>query len=126
MKGVSRRGNKWWIRYRFNGMLIRQPIGDQRLAEETNKTVRCRMEQGQHEIKLKEERRTLKEMMVEYLEKKSGKRSLQRDRVSFMHIGPFFGEKFVHTITPDEVKRYRDWRKAAGKSSATCNRDLTC
>ena len=38
MKGVYQRGNVWWVRYRFNGQLIRKAIGyDTRLAEEALK-----------------------------------------------------------------------------------------
>jgi len=41
MKGVYKRGNKWWICYSFNGELVRRSIGyDRRLAEETLKAIK--------------------------------------------------------------------------------------
>ena len=98
-------------------------MGDQVLVEETMKEIRRRIEDGRHEIKPKDERRTFAVMVEEYLEKKVDKRSLARDRASFKHLSPFFGETFLHTITKADVSEYQKNRKAQ-VSGATANREL--
>jgi integrase/recombinase XerD len=125
MKGVYQRGDRWWIRYRFNGKLIRQAIGDKKLAEETMKTIRRRIEDGQHEIKPRDERRTFAEMAVEYEEIKAAeeKRSLRCDRQFLKQLLPVFGNSFMHTITRGEIEAYLRIRRKV-VSGATCNRML--
>jgi integrase len=123
MKGVYQRGQVWWIRYRFNGNLVRQSIGDRVLAERTIEEVRHRIQDGRHEIKLKDERRTFAEMAEEYLEVKSNKRSLNGDRQTFKQLLPIFGPSFMHAITRGEIEAYTRTRRKT-VSGATCNRTL--
>ena len=105
MTGVYKRGEVWWVRYRFNGKLVRQRVGrDLTLAEGTMKEIRRRIEDGRHEVKAKADKRTFAEMMAEYLVLKADKRSLDRDRTSFKNLGPFFGETYLDAITQAEVK----------------------
>jgi integrase len=85
--------------------------------------IRRRIEDGRHEIKLKDERRTFAEMVGEYLEIKSDKRSLNCDRLAFNQLLPIFGNSFMHTITRGEVEAYVRTRKKA-VSGATVNRTL--
>jgi integrase len=123
MKGVYQRGRVWWIRYRFNGKYIHQSIGDRVLAERTMEEIRRRIQDGRHEIKFKDERRTFAEMADEYLEAKSNKRSLRCDRSMLRHLVPVFGSSLVHTITKAEVEVYARTRRKT-VSGATVNRDL--
>jgi integrase len=123
MKGVYQRGNRWWIRYRFNGKYIHQAIGDRILAERTMEEIRHRIHDGRHEIKLEDERRTFAEMANEYLEAKSNKRSLRCDRSMLRHLVPVFGPSLIHTITKAEVEGYARTRRKT-VSGATVNRDL--
>jgi len=125
MRGVYLRGRHWWVRYRFNGKLVRQPIGDKKLAEETMRTIRRRIEDGQHEIKPRDERRTFAEMAVEYEEIKAAeeKRSLRCDRQLLKQLLPVFGLSFMHTITRKEIEAYLRIRRKV-VSGATCNRTL--
>jgi len=123
MRGVYLRGGRWWIRYRFDGKLVRQSIGDRILAERTMEEIRHRIEDGRHEIKPKGERRTFEEMIGVYLEKKADKRSLARDRQSFLKLRPFFGATFLHAIARTDVELYKTERRKQ-VSGATVNREL--
>lgn len=125
MKGVYKRGNRWWIRYRFDGRLVRKSIGDRVLAERTLEEIRHRIEDGRHEIKPKAERRLFKDMADEYLEIKVAeeKRSLRCDRQTFKQLLPRFGTVYMHTITRGEIESYLRERKRA-VSGVTCNRTL--
>ena len=71
MKGVYQRGNVWWIRYRFNGQLIRKSIGyDKRLAEEALKAIRGDIVRGEYRLRRNGDKRLFKEMVQEYLDEK--------------------------------------------------------
>jgi integrase len=124
MKGVYQRGQVWWVRYRFNGKYVHQAVGrDRVLAERTMEEIRRRIQDGRHEIKLKDERRTFAEMAEEYLEAKSNKRSLRCDRSMLRHLVPVFGPSLVHAITRAEVEAYARARRKE-VSGATVNRAL--
>lgn len=123
MKGVYQRGGRWWIRYRFNGELIRQSIGDRVLAERTMEEIRRRISAGRHEIQLKDERRTFEAMAEEYLEAKADKRSLRNDRLMLRQLTPVFGKAFVHAISRQEIEAHLRVRRKE-ISGATVNRTL--
>ncbi len=123
VKGVYLRGDRWWIRYRFNGKLIRRSIGDRVLAEKTMEEIRRRIDRGGHEEQPRQEKRTFAEMAREYRVLKADKRSLRRDDSSFLNLVPFFGECYLHTITRVEVEAYKKKRRAE-VSGGTVNREI--
>ena len=124
MKGVYKRGNKWWIRYRVNGQLIRRAAGyDKRQAEDALAAVRGDLVRGTYKLRGKSEIRTFSEMVTEYLEDKADKRSLSRDRVSFKSLMPEFQHLELNQITVREIEAYIKKRKRS-VSGATINREL--
>lgn len=134
MKGVYRRGRHWWIRYRFNGELIRKPIGkDQRLAEAKMAEVRLEIARGRHEETARGARRTFEQMANEYLDQKrsEGKRSIRCDELAISKLNEEFGTSWLHQISKERVEIYfRRERtvisKKTGKklSGASLNRRL--
>jgi len=124
MKGIYQRGKVWWIRYRYNGQLIRRSIGyDKRLAEEALIAIKGDIVRGEHRLKKNSDKRLFEEMVEEYLDEKAGKRSLKRDEVSFRNLIPEFQHKFIHTIGRQDVEDYIKKRKAK-VSNATVNREI--
>jgi integrase len=123
MKGVYQRGRAWWIRYHFDGRLVRRPVGhDRRLAEEAITAIRGDIVRGEHRLKRDGDRRLFKEMAEEYIEEKAEKRSLGRDRVSLKTLLPTFQHKFLDAITRRDIEEYA--RKRKGQvSGATVNRE---
>jgi len=123
-RGIYLRGRIWWIRYVYQGQLIRQSIGpDRRLAEQALQAIRGDIIRGNFRLRRIEERRTFAEMVDEYMKIKSAKRSLARDAASFKNLLPVFGKKPLHLITTREVEGYaRD--RAAKVKGATVNREL--
>jgi len=74
MKGIYKRGNKWWICYSFNGELIRKSIGyDRKLAEETLKAIKGDIVRDEHRLKKNKERLLFNEMVEEYYIEKAEK-----------------------------------------------------
>jgi len=123
-RGIYLRGRIWWIRYSYQGQLIRQSIGlDRRLAEQALQAIRGDIVRGRFKLRKIEERRTFAEMADEYLVEKADKRSLARDRASFRNVIPVFGKKALHLITKRDIEAYaRD--RASKVKGATVNREL--
>jgi len=123
-RGIYLRGRIWWIRYSYQGQLIRQSIGlDRRLAEQALQAIRGDIVRGSFKLRKIEERRTFAEMADEYLVEKADKRSLARDRASFRNVIPVFGKKALHLITKRDIEAYaRD--RASKVKGATVNREL--
>ena len=109
MKGVYLRRNRWWIRYRFNGELIRKPIGkDRQLAEAAMAEIRLEITRGRHEERARNERMTFEEMADEYLELKESeeKRSIRCDRLAVAKLKGEFGKAWLHEISKERVEAY--------------------
>jgi integrase len=123
-KGLFLRGRVWWIRYSYQGQLIRQAIGpDRRLAEQALQAIRGDIVRGCFKLRRIEERRTFPEMAEEYMTEKAGKRSLGRDKTSLGNLAPVFGHKPLHLITKRDIEAYSRERASKVKG-ATVNREL--
>ena len=123
-RGLYKRGRIWWIRYSYQGQLIRQSVGpDRRLAEQALQAVRGDIVRGSFKLRRIEERRTFDEMVKEYLEEKAAKRSLGRDITSFGNLSPVFGKRALHLITRRDIEAYSRERASKVKG-ATVNREL--
>lgn len=123
-RGIYLRGNVWWIRYSYQGQLIRQSIGpDRRLAEQALQAIRGDIVRGSFKLRRIEERRTFAEMAREYITEKAEKRSLARDKASFGNLAPVFGKKPLHLITRRDIEAYSRERVSKVKG-ATVNREL--
>jgi integrase len=124
MRGVYRRGKKWWIRYSFGGKLVRKSIGYSKgEAEQALAAVRGDIIRGEYRLRGRDERRTFGEMAGEYLEVKAEKRSLKRDRVSFRQLLPEFQHRDLREISPQDVEAYARKRKKS-VTGAAVNREL--
>ena len=123
-KGIYLRGRIWWIRYSYQGQLIRHAVGpDRRLAEQALQAIRGDIVRGSFKLRRIEERRTFDEMVKEYREEKAAKRSLGRDITSFGNLSPVFGKKALHLITRRDIEAYSRERASKVKG-ATVNREL--
>jgi integrase len=123
-RGLFLRGRIWWIRYSYQGQLIRQAIGpDRRLAEKALQAIRGDIVRGSFRLRRLEERRTFAEMAEEYMTEKAGKRSLGRDKTSLGNLAPVFGHKPLHLITKRDIEVYSRERASKVKG-ATVNREL--
>jgi integrase len=123
-KGIYLRGRIWWIRYSYQGQLIRHAVGpDRRLAEQALQAIRGDIVRGSFKLRRIEERRTFEEMVKEYLDEKAAKRSLGRDITSFGNLSPVFGKRALHLITRRDIEAYSRERASKVKG-ATVNREL--
>ena len=123
-KGIYLRGRIWWVRYSYQGKIIRQSVGpDRRLAEQALQAIRGDIVRGSFKLRRIDERRTFGEMAEEYIAEKAEKRSLGRDKTSFGNLTPVFGKRALHLITRRDIEAYsRD--RASKVKGATINREL--
>jgi integrase len=123
-RGLYKRGRVWWIRYSYQGQIIRQAIGpDRRLAEQALQAIRGDIVRGSFKLRRIEERKTFAEMAEEYMTEKAGKRSLGRDKTSLSNLAPVFGQKPLHLVTKRDIEAYSRERASKVKG-ATVNREL--
>jgi len=130
MGTVYKRGGKWWIQYYVNGLRMREPASDiKREAEEALKVREAEIIQGtfrqSFNIKRRDRKKLFDDMVVEYLEIKSAKRSIRCDKSNFREFisSPTFRGRLLGHITTDDIERYRDERRKSA-SGATVNRSL--
>jgi len=130
MGTVYKRGDKWWIQYFVNGLRMREAASDiKREAEEALKVREAEVIQGtfrrSFNIKRKDRKKIFDDMVTEYLEIKSAKRSLRCDKSNFNGLltSPIFRGRPLGHITADDIEKYRDKRREDA-SGATVNRNL--
>ena len=130
MGTVYKRGGKWWIQYFVNGLRMRELESNiRREAEEALKIREAEIIQGtfrqSFNIKRRDRKRIFDDVVTEYLEIKSAKRSLRCDKSNFKELlsSPKFRGRPLAHITVDDIEKYRDERRKSA-SGATVNRSL--
>lgn len=127
MKGVTRKGDNYFIDYRVNGKRKREKIGpSKKLAEDVLRKRKVEIAENKFLDVNKEQRIKFKDFAHTYLEThaKPNKRSWQTtDRHYLKRLVPFFGEKYLYEINPMMIERFKAERKAE-VSVASVNREL--
>ncbi|MBM3244209.1 MAG: site-specific integrase [Candidatus Omnitrophica bacterium] len=124
---VYRRGKIWYIDFFADGHRVREAAGENKRFAETVLSKRLtEVAEGIFLNIRKFEKIKFKFFAQEYLEVHAkNKRSYHSDidRTNTLHR--YFGDKFLHEITPFEVEKFKT-KRAGEVSGATVNRDLAC
>ena len=127
--GVYKREKIWYIDFYANGRRIRERVGpNKRMAETALKKREVQVAENRFlEIRGKTEKITFTVMAESYLKTYSepNKKSAWRDQISINHLTSYFGKKFLHEITPEDVEKYKAKRRKE-VSGSTVNRELAC
>jgi len=126
--GVYKKGENWYIDYRVQGVRKRKKIGPSyQVAKLALKDVQVKIAQGKIGIE-KPKNIPFSEFAREYAKYckvNKAENSFQRDLgIINVHLIPFFGSRFLHTITAKEIERYKAERLGKVKSQ-TLNRELS-
>jgi integrase len=125
--GVYKKGENWFIDYRVQGVRKRKKIGPSyQVAKLALKDVQVKIAQGK--IGIEEPKKVpFREFALEYAEYckvNKAKNTYKRDSYTIKaHLIPFFGSRFLHTITVKEIERYKAERLGKVKPE-TLNREL--
>lgn len=133
MKGVYKRGDVYYISYSLNGKRIQKAIStDRKLAEAVLQKRKVEIAEGKHLDIKKTPKIRFEDFADEYLEvhcKVNNKSWKKSDESNLRSLKKYFGNKFLHEITPKDIEEYRASRlvvvpKAKSVSKSTLNRVL--
>jgi len=124
---VYRRGKIWYIDFFADGRRIREAAGENKRFAETALSKRLtEVAEGSFLNIKKDEKIKFEVFAQEYLEVHAkNKRSYHSDVDRIKTLNRFFGNKFLHEITPFAVEKFKTER-AKEVSGATVNRDMAC
>jgi integrase len=130
--GVFKRGEYWWVDYRYNGRRIRESTGltSKKRAEQLLAKRKAEVFEGRFTLSGVKPGPLFSQFADHYLENYSAHnkklQSHRRDAVIAEHLKSFFGAKRLNAITPMLVDHYKNNRSKAGAAHATVNRELAC
>lgn len=124
---IFKKNSTWYIDY-ANGRRKRESVGPSKeLAKKVLQKRKVQIAENKYLNIKRDERIPFSEMARLYLEaySKPNKRSWSRDELSIRHLSFFFGNKYLHEITPLDIENYKAERKEK-VCPATVNRELSC
>ncbi|MDD5108876.1 MAG: site-specific integrase [Candidatus Omnitrophica bacterium] len=140
--GVILKRDNWYVDYYFNGRRKREKIGtSKKLAEIVLKKRKVAIAEGKFLDIKKEQKVRFDEFADEYLVvhcKSNNKSWFKSDYFNLKNLKAYFGNKYLHEITPKDIEQYKAERikevkkqKTEDKeeqfiSHATVNRALNC
>ena len=130
----TKRGN-YWIDYYANGRRVREKVGPSKtLAKNALMRRRVLVAEGKF-LDIKTEQRTRFKEFADIWVRDYGKTKKSFESTAALYLkrlGPFFGDKYLHEITPQLVQRYQSVRRSQKNykkklpSPAYINRELAC
>jgi excisionase family DNA binding protein len=143
------KSERWYIYYRLEGRRVREAVKGAQSRADALKVLQVKIVdafRGKHGFKREERKISFEEFAKEFLElhSKQNKRSWTRDETSLNSLIPFFKDKALREITPEDVERFKAQRRThfsrqgsnAKKkkdrkpprqiSPSTVNRELAC
>lgn len=127
--GLYKRNSTWCIQYFAHGDRVREAIGpSKRQATLVLAKRQADIREGRYFETQKERPLTFPLLADRYVEEYAKvfkkPRSSQRNVVSMKALKEFFGNKSIQDLTPEDVDRYSQERKAQGRANATINADI--
>jgi len=124
----------WQMRCSVNGKIIRQSTGtsNKKLAQQIYEKTKVQVAEGKFKVADKQDM-PFDRLVETFLEKHSRveKRSYMTDESYSKGLIEYFGKKPIRTITPLDIKNWREWRtgqitmRRTPVTKATMNRQLT-
>jgi len=125
---IPKESKKYWIRYRYEGKLKREPASpDYKQSLALLRKRQTEIIEGKYfNIKKSKRRVLVNEMANNFLEwSKNNKRAYVTDKGIVKNIKVKFGKKYIDEITPVMLENYKN-ELAKDKSKSTANRYLSC
>ena len=126
---MYKQGQVWWTSLTYKGKRIRKSMEttDRKLAQQIEAKIRTEIVEGKYFEKSVGESKTLKEMMVKFMQEHAPTVSTSMQNsytASLKHLLPYFGISKLTAITPMTIYQYKVLRKSKGANPATMNREL--
>lgn len=130
--GVFKRGDVWWIDYRFQGRRLRESTGtsSRKRAEQLLAKRQAEVFEGRFAFAPQASVPNFQDFASAYIEDFSThnkkRSSLRRDVGIVRNLSAYFAGKRLDAITPMLIEHYKNRRRADGAAPATVNRELAC
>lgn len=130
--GVFKRGDVWWIDYRFQGRRLRESTGtkSRKRAEQLLAKRQAEVFEGRFAFAPQASVPHFADFAATYIEEFSKhnkkKSSLRRDIGIANNLSGYFGAKKLDAITPMLIEHYKNRRRSDDAAPATVNRELAC
>jgi integrase len=97
------------------------------VAKKIEAKIKTQLIEGKWLDRLPGQEKTFKEMMERYMTEHSQprKKSWRRDKISLLHLLPFFKGHFLRDITSESISQYKAQRYQEGAKPSTLNRELS-
>jgi integrase len=124
---IYQRGNIWWVQVYIDGKAVVQSSKSSKKADaiKLRNQLLARKERG--ELSAGAPEKVLIGELLDDVLKSDIKESTRYiwEKVVEKNIRPFFGNLRARRLSTDQMDQYREKRKAAGRSDATVNRELS-
>lgn len=130
---VYQRGRVWWVRYRYRGKEVREPVpartdGGPASKSEAEKYLRARLGQiDAGTFRGPDVENTTFEDTARLLERdyeQNQRRSAKRMGQGLKHLRDYFSNAKAQDVSADAVERYKDHRLGQGASNSTIDYEL--
>ncbi len=126
--GTLKESRIWWLKYRVDGRVIREPSGT---AKEAEARTLLRQREGAaaegRQVLPRVERVTIADLAEDLRRdcEANGRRSRDRLEFNLNHLLPFLGARRAVHVTTADVTAHVAGRQAEGAANATINRELS-
>lgn len=128
---IRKRGDKWWVDFKFNRTRYRKPCPDNtRAGAQAYETLlRYKLARGEP-LETKENKTTFKEFAANWFQtyvKNNNKYSevISKEMILRVHLVPYFGSRKIADIGSLDVEKYKAKKLAEKLSPKTINNHLT-
>jgi len=130
-RGLFKRGKTWYIRYRHQGVLYREAVGESKTeAREALAARQTQLKEGKFfDMKSKSRYVTwekLVERFKEFAKNNVKAKTFKGYSDNIKNFTPYAKGKTINNITPWLVEKFKNDRKKHGIKPSTINRDLAC
>lgn len=125
--GLYKRGQVWWMRFTYNGKLIRKATEttERKLAEKIYHKVMTQIAEGKWFERPVGENKTLSNLFDKYINEytvvNKAERTIRQDRGFAKDMLEFFGDVPLTEITPSRISAYKAHMRSKGLSATTIN-----
>ena len=121
---------RWYLYYRVDGKRVRRAVRGAQNRADALKVLQVAVAdafRGKHGFEKKGPRCMFKDFAREFLERysKVNKRSWRSDVSIVNKLNPYFGDKYLEEIKPEEVEGFKLARLEEGRTRSKVNRDLS-
>jgi integrase len=126
---LYRRGNIWWFRIKFAGVVIRESAktATKEIARRAERQRRRELEEGYNRLPKRHAPQTFQAAAERWLDDRSlslSPKTVRIEKTNLSHLKPVLGANLLSAITPERIADYQRSRLREGASPRTINLEI--